>query len=232
MFLLTWRADHKVYHLFMPHPQNNGCNIIIRFIQIQIQAGLCQIACHLLCAHPFMVFCPAESHYIISSPAAVGSFSHSGIGDTVGHNDQHILIFQFKTAFMDFLLFDHTCLHRIIKESAIPDQNCVRIIKLIKAYLFSLKVQHCKGGICQISHTAHRKRFRHCTHCLIQFHLINDHGTEHGRSQRGKDIRLYSAPKSVRKHQNMVFIIFFNLIAVPTEKFFLFIQAHMTKIHA
>ena len=216
----------------MPHPQDNGCNIIIRFIQIQIQAGLCQIACHLLCAHPFMVLCPAESHYIISSPAAVGSFSHSRIGDTVGHNDQHILIFQFKTAFMDFLLFDHTCLHRIIKESAIPDQNCIRIIKLIKAYLFPLKIQHCKSSICQISHTAHRKRFCHCTHCLIQFHLINDHGTEHGRSQRGKDIRLYSAPKSVRKHQNMVFIIFFNLIAVPTEKFFLFIQAHMTKIHA
>ena len=40
------------------------------------------------------------------------------------------------------------------------------------------------------------------------------------------------AHMSVRKHQNMVFIIFFNLIAVPTEKFFLFIQAHMTKIHA
>ena len=216
MLFLTRRSDHNVYNLFLTHSKHDSRNIIICLIQVQIQTCLSQITSHLLRTHTLMIFRSAKSHHIFSAPASISGLSHSGIRHTVRHNDQHILFFQLKTALMNFFLFDHTCFHRIIKEFPISDQNRIRIIKLIKTDLFSLKIQHRKGCICQIPHTAHRQSFCDRTHCLIQFYLIDDHGTEHRSRQRGKNICLHPAAQTIRKNQHMIFIIFFNFIAVST----------------
>ena len=86
---------------------------------------------------------------------------------------------------------------RVGRYLTVPNQNGVRIVKLIEQRLASPDIQHRKGGIGQMPDTAHGQRIGYGGHRVIDGQLFDDHMAEHPGSQRGENVGLDAASQSV-----------------------------------
>src|SRR5699024_30791 len=136
--------------------------------------------------------------YPLPLPAVGDQVPQSGVGDSVGHQQEHIAALQSQAAFQYPLVTHHQFLGGIFHAFAVPRQNGLGIVKLGQVDLPVGKHLHqSKGGIGQLTHAAHRQSLGQGGDAVPDGQVVGRHGGQNLGGESGQNIGLDPAAHAV-----------------------------------
>ena len=154
------------------------------------------------------------------------------MGDSVGHQQEHIAALQSQTAFQYPLVTHHQFLGGIFHAFAVPQQNGLGIVKLGQVDLPVGKHLHqSEGGIGQLAHAAHRQSLGQGGDAVPDGQVVGRHGGQNLGGESGKNIGLDPAAHAVGEHKGGGVIVGDGGEKVPAQILPLLVQADKAAFH-
>ena len=162
---------------------------------------------------------------ILLRPAGVRRHAAAGLRHPVAEQDEHIADVKMQVTLMQLLFLNKVHGIVVFRDRTVMHEHGARIVILDQAHAAAVRLQDCEGRVGELALLAHGQRLGHGRDALFDRHIALEHRCEHGRSQRGENVRLDAAAKAVGENDRRVIIGPFQDALVTAERLSVLVAA-------